>query len=38
MLLNKELLEKERLRKVYSDRIAAEKEKLKEQEVEFKVR
>jgi hypothetical protein len=38
MLLNKELLEKERLRKVYSDRTAAKKERLKEQDVAFKVR
>jgi hypothetical protein len=45
MLLNQELLEKERLRKEYSGRIAAEKEKnsfitlkrLKEQEAELKV-
>ncbi|PNF35145.1 hypothetical protein B7P43_G09270 [Cryptotermes secundus] len=38
MLLNKELLEKERLRKVYGDRIAAGKESVKEEEeeVEFK--
>jgi uncharacterized protein YnzC (UPF0291/DUF896 family) len=38
MLLNKEVLEKERLRKVYIDRFAAEKERLKEQGDEFKVR
>jgi hypothetical protein len=38
MLLDKELLEKERQRKEYSARIATEKERLKEQEVEFKVR
>jgi hypothetical protein len=46
MLLNQELLEKERLRREYSNKIAAEKEKnslvtlkrLKDQEVEFKVR
>jgi hypothetical protein len=46
VLLNQELLEKERLRKEYNDRIAAEKEKnsfitlkkLKKQEAELKVR
>jgi hypothetical protein len=38
MLLDKELLEKERLKKEYRARIAAEKERMKEQEVEFKVR
>jgi hypothetical protein len=38
MLLNEELLEKEGLRKEYSDRVADVKERLREREVEFKVR
>jgi hypothetical protein len=46
MLLHQQMLEKERLKHKYSDKIAAEKQRntfethkrLKEQEIEFKVR